>query len=65
MERKVDKAQCNCAAIRDAMGSAGDLIGGHEPDCVCTNGIVDLNYDRLAELERRVDELECKTGTLL
>ncbi len=32
---------CNCVAIRGALGPASrrDLIGGHEPDCVCTNEI--------------------------
>lgn len=34
--------QCNCVAIRFALGASHrhDLIGGHEPDCVCTNEIV-------------------------
>lgn len=33
---------CNCKAIRENMGAASpaDLIGGHEPDCVATNALL-------------------------
>lgn len=36
-----DETLCNCVAIREALGASArrNLIGGHEPDCVCTNDI--------------------------
>lgn len=39
-----DEMRCNCVAIREVLGVAdrADLIGGHEPDCVCTNEIRDV-----------------------
>ena len=42
-----DESKCNCVAIRSGLGASerGDLIGGHEPDCVCTNEIHDWGSD--------------------